>query len=97
MVELPVQDSYIPLSFNEANIVIGSYFLSDFSKYLLRLDTLLKNTKDPYLTEELQSLLEKMKTLSPDEYALLRADCERGAVLFPPNYQLRFIDPDINL
>ena len=90
-------DSYVPLSFNEANIVIGSYFLSDFSKYLLRLNTLLNNTKDPYLSEDLKCLIKKMKTLSPDEYTQLRADCERGAVLFPPNYQLKFIDPVIDL
>jgi len=88
-------DSYVPLSFIEANIVIGSCFLSDFSRFILRLDTLLKNTKDPYLIEELESLLKKFQSLSQEEYEQLRTDAQTGTLLFPPNYQLKFLDPEI--
>ena len=87
------RDSYISLSFNEANILIGTLFVPDISNFLVRLDHLLKTTDDPYLKEELESLSKKIQTLSQEEYNLLRKDVQSGKMLFPPNYQLPFIDP----
>ena len=87
------RDSYISLSFNEANILIGMLFMPDISNFVQRLDYLLQTTDDPYLKEELASLLNKIQTLSQEEYDLLRKDIQSGKILFPPNYQLPFLDP----
>lgn len=90
------RDSYISLSFNEANILISTLLMPNISTFILRLDELLKTTQDPYLKEELDSLFRKIQTLSQDEYELLRKDVHSGKILFPPNYQLPITEPSLD-
>lgn len=83
---------YICLSFDEANILIQNFRKRDFGGIIARLDNLISHTEDVYLQKELQSLLQKLRELTPEEYAKLAYDIEAGVLVFPPNYVLPHIE-----
>lgn len=75
------------LSFCEANILVENMNQkTNLGSFIARLDTLAKNTRDDRLLSELESLLSKMKELTPQEFARLKLDTLQGRVMFPPDY-----------
>ena len=83
---------YTCLSFDEANILIQNFRKRDFGGIIARLDNLISHTEDVYLQKELQSLFQKLRELTPEEYAKLVYDIEAGVLVFPPNYVLPHIE-----
>jgi len=86
------ENSYLCLSFEEANILIENYRKQDLGGLIARLDNLLHHTTDISLVKETSGLLTKLQALTPKEYELLSKDIESGAIIFPPNYVLPHID-----
>lgn len=79
----------IQLSYFEASILIENVTQrTTQERFIARLDTLYRNTKDPRLLIELDNLLAIIKDMTPPEFAKLKKDVLLGQVLFPPNYQL---------
>lgn len=76
------------LTFHEANILMENLRTQNKAEFMDRLANLSKHTPDSVLRYELNSLKVKLEELSEDEFALLRADVGKGAVLFPANYEL---------
>ena len=77
------------LSFYEANILVENMSQkTNLGGFIARLDTLSRNTQDVRLLSELESLLSKIKELSPREFAKLKQDTLQGRVMFPPDYTL---------
>lgn len=76
------------LSFCEVNILVENMNQkTDLGGFIARLDTLSKNTRDARLLSELESLLSKIKELTPQEFAKLKQDTLQGRVMFPPDYR----------
>lgn len=77
------------LSFCEANILVENMNQkTNLGSFIARLDALSKNTQDERLLAELESLLSKVKELTPQEFAKLKQDTLQGRVLFPPDYTM---------
>ena len=77
------------LSFCEANILTENVNQkTTLVSLIARLDVLSKNTQDPRLLCELNSLLSKIKELTPPEFTKLKQDTLHGKALFPPDYNL---------
>jgi len=77
------------LNFNESHIVMEN--ISRFKEkrqFLTYLNILNNNTEDAELKKDLQTLFEKVKALTPDQYQTLRKDADQYKIVFPPNYQL---------
>lgn len=75
------------LSFCEANILIENVNQKTTQIGLItRLDALSQNTQDMRLLSELNSLLSKVKELTPSEFSRLKQDTLHGKALFPPDY-----------
>ena len=83
---------YIELSFEEANILIENIQNHNLSDLIVRLDNIIENTSDIYLRMILKSVLNKIQTLTPAEYTILKTDIENNAILFPPHYTLPYVD-----
>ena len=77
------------LTFNEANILAINITNLNHSGLILKLQELIKNTTDETLRESTLSLLQKVTTLSEEEFLTLKRDIEQGVVSYPPNYMLK--------
>ena len=85
------------LSFLEANILIENMRENqEQAAFIVRLDTLINNTDDPVLSGELESLICKIRKLTPSEFRQLYLDTRSGKILFPHDYPLPF-PPDVEL
>ena len=80
--------AHLYLTFHEANILMENLRKEDKAGFIARLTNLSKHTTDQILLQELSSLNDKLLELSEAEFAALREDVLRGAVLFPANYPL---------
>lgn len=77
------------LSYFEATILLENVNQrTTLERFIVRLDTLYRNTKDPRLLVELEHLLAIVKEMTPKDFAKLKKDILLGSALFPPNYQL---------
>lgn len=75
------------LSFSEVHILMENMTkLSTQISFIARMDSLLKNTQDKRLSLELESVLSKVKDLTPQEFEKLKQDTLGDKVLFPPDY-----------
>lgn len=80
------------LSFEEANILFENLLTPNHRDMIVRLDNLLTYTSDPYLKRALESLLEKIRNLTQDEFTVLFKDKEEHYILFPPYYKFPYED-----
>ena len=77
------------LSFCECNIIIENVTQKTTQESLIaRLDLISKHTQDKRLLAELNSLLSKVKELTPQEFAKLRQDTLQGRVMFPLDHTI---------
>ena len=77
------------LSFHEANILMENMRENqEQAAFISRLDTLAGNTEDPVLLRELETLIFKVKRLTPTEFRQLYQDTKTGKVFFPHDYPL---------
>ena len=82
------EKNYVCLSFEEINVLLENVQLRSLPDLIVRLDNLIQNTTDASLQKVLNSVLNKIKELTPNEYKILLSDIEQGSVLFPPFYRL---------
>ena len=75
------------LSFSEAQILFENMtMLTTQISFIARLDLLLKNTQDERLSLDLDTLLSKVRELTPLEFEKLKQDTLGDKVIFPPDY-----------
>ncbi len=82
------RDTYLCLTFSEANIVFKNIPGLTKPALIARILELRDNTSDTTLKEDASLLLWKLTQLSQDDYDRLVKDAEQGVLLFPANYQL---------
>jgi len=80
--------NFICLSFEEINVLLENVQVRSLPDLIVRLDNLIQNTTDSSLQKVLNSVLNKVKELTPNEYKILLSDIEQGKVLFPPFYRI---------
>lgn len=84
---LPVIEIRKQLSFAEVNILLENINQkTTHGSFIARLDLLSQNTQDERLQTELLSLIEKVKDLTPQEFAKLMQATLQGDILFPADY-----------
>lgn len=82
-------ESHKQLSFCEAYILIENVNqMSNQGMLIAQLTSLQGNTTDPRLLSELKSLLNKIKNLTPREFAKLKQDTRSGRVIHPSGYAI---------
>ena len=82
------RDTYLCLTFSEANILLENIHGMSKPALMARILELRDNTSDATLKEEASTLLWKLTQLSQDDYARLISDAAQNDLLFPANYQL---------
>lgn len=87
------QDSYVCITFEEANILTWNVRGMDRNSFIHRLDGLIQNTSDKYLLGVLKSLQSKIQNLTETEFKQLCSDAENNKMLYPGSYQLPYIEP----
>lgn len=80
--------NFVCLSFEEINVLLENVQVRSLPDLIVRLDNLIQNTTDSSLQKVLNSVLNKVKELTPNEYKILLSDIEQGKVLFPPFYRI---------
>lgn len=84
----PIRDTYIRLTFNEANIIMENFKVQGKPALLARILDLQNHTKDATLREDAKTLLWKLAKMSDADYARLCTAAADGTLLFPGNYRL---------
>lgn len=83
------RDSYLCLTFSEANILLENIQGLSKPALIARILELRDNTSDATLKEETSTLLWKLAQLSQNDYERLISDIAQRDLLFPANYQLK--------